>query len=260
MVGCKSTGVAVVDEQEAGGGTDPLELLVEVQDLDIALAQLEHRRAALPERRELAAAEARLVELDAQAADLARARQVLLDRQAEMEAQVATLTARRQVLEDRLYSSRGSAARDLQAIDAEIHHLARRRAEIEEAELAVMEEQEPIDAELARMAGERSGLESAAGSLRAALAASDAVVRAEIANLESARGAAASRLPTALGDHYEVLRARLGGIGAARLVGNRCDGCHLELPSAEVDRIRHLPPGTVVTCDQCGRILVRARG
>ncbi|MHB8219482.1 MAG: zinc ribbon domain-containing protein [Acidimicrobiales bacterium] len=250
----------MVDDYGAGDGRDPLELLVEVQDLDISLAQLEHRRAALPERRELAAADARMAQLDAQIAGLERERQVLLDRQGQMDAQVAGLSARRKVLEDRLYSSRGSAARDLQALDAEIRQLAQHRADIEEAELAVMEEQEPIDAELARLAGERDQLESAAGSLRTALAASDAVARAEIADVERARGAAASRLPTALGDHYEVLRARLGGIGAARLVGNRCDGCHLELPSAEVDRIRHLPPGTVVTCDQCGRILVRASG
>jgi predicted nucleic acid-binding Zn-ribbon protein len=234
-----------------------LELLVEVQDLDIALAQLEHRRAALPERRELAAAEARLTELDAQAADLARARQVLLDRQAEMDQQVAALSARRQALEDRMYAARGSPARDLQAMDDEINHLAQRRAEIEDAELAVMEEQEPLDAELAWLADERSQLETAAGSLRTALVAAEAAVMAEISTLERSRGKEAARLPTALFDHYEVLRARLGGVGAARLVGRRCDGCHLELPSAEVDRIRHQPPGTIVTCDQCGRILVR---
>jgi hypothetical protein len=44
----------------------------------------------------------------------------------------------------------------------------------------------------------------------------------------------------------------------ARLVGNHCDGCHLTLPSMELDRIRHLAEREVVTCDQCGRILVRS--
>jgi hypothetical protein len=42
----------------------------------------------------------------------------------------------------------------------------------------------------------------------------------------------------------------------ARLIGHHCDGCHLELSSAEVERIRHQGPDTIVTCDQCGRILV----
>jgi uncharacterized protein len=55
---------------------------------------------------------------------------------------------------------------------------------------------------------------------------------------------------------YERLRARLGGVGVARLVGTHCDGCHLTLSAVELDRVRHLPDGEVYTCEQCGRILV----
>ena len=68
--------------------------------------------------------------------------------------------------------------------------------------------------------------------------------------------AEAALLPTALADRYETLRSRLKGTGAARLVGSRCDGCHLELSSVEVEKIRALPPGEIATCEQCGRILV----
>ena len=142
-------------------------------------------------------------------------------------------------------------------MDDEIHHLTERRAEIEEVELEVMEEQEPVDAELARIAGARAGLEASADTLRSALAEAEAAVDAETVVEAANRASAARQLPTDLGDRYEVLRGRLGGIGAARLIGNHCDGCHLELSSVEVERIRHLPAGTVTTCDQCGRILVR---
>jgi predicted nucleic acid-binding Zn-ribbon protein len=72
------------------------------------------------------------------------------------------------------------------------------------------------------------------------------------------RAAEAALLPTALSARYETLRARLRGTGAARLVGSHCDGCHLELSSVEVEKIRALPPGDVATCEQCGRILVPA--
>ena len=50
---------------------------------------------------------------------------------------------------------------------------------------------------------------------------------------------------------------RFDGVAVARLVGSHCDGCHLTLPAMELDRIRHLPEGELVTCEQCGRILVR---
>jgi hypothetical protein len=45
-------------------------------------------------------------------------------------------------------------------------------------------------------------------------------------------------------------------VGAARLVGDRCDGCHLTLPSVEVERIRHLSADQFAICTQCDRILV----
>jgi predicted nucleic acid-binding Zn-ribbon protein len=46
-------------------------------------------------------------------------------------------------------------------------------------------------------------------------------------------------------------------VGAARVVGSSCGGCHLTLPATELDRIRRAEPDALVTCDQCGRILVR---
>lgn len=238
-------------------GAGPFEVLLAVQDLDTALSQLHHRRATLPERAELAATEAALADLARRASAAAEARQGLMERQAELERQIATLNSRRQAIEERLYADRGSAARDLQAMDGEIHHLVARRAELEDAELTLMEEQEPLDAELAVLAAERGPLEETAARLRQEVARAEAEVDARIKEDEQARRAAAARLPTDLADRYETLRARLKGTGAARLVGNHCDGCHLELPSVEVERIRSLPPDTVVTCDQCGRILVR---
>ena len=83
-----------------------------------------------------------------------------------------------------------------------------------------------------------------------------AEIDGELATARAERSAQAAELPAALSQRYEALRSRLKGTGAARLIGHRCDGCHLELSPVEVDRIRAATPDTVVTCDQCGRILV----
>jgi uncharacterized protein len=251
------------DAATAGDGAvppargDPLERLLQLQDLDTALTQVQHRRAALPERAELQSVEEALAALSGRAQGLEEQDEALTARQTELEKQVATAASRRQALEDRMYAARGSAARDLQAMEGEVRHLSERRGELEEAELEVMIEREPVDAALAEVAGERAKLEESAASLREVVGAAEADLDQELSHLEAERGPARAALPEDLLERYEVLRRRLGGVGAARLVGNRCDGCHLELPSAEVDRIRHLPPGTAATCDQCGRILVR---
>ena len=93
--------------------------------------------------------------------------------------------------------------------------------------------------------------------LRAELAEAEVTVDAEIQGVVSARDAAIAPIPAALLATYERLRTRLGGVGVAPLVGASCGGCHLTLSASELDRIRRLPPDEVVTCDQCGRILVR---
>ncbi len=143
-------------------------------------------------------------------------------------------------------------------MDEEVRHLRQRRSEMEDAEIEAMVEQEPLDAELAGMEAEQDRLLEAASRLRASVAAAEAVIDTEMVTVKADRDALAANLPEDLSERYETLRARLGGTGAAPLVGNRCEGCHLELPAAEVDRIRRLPDDALVTCEQCGRILIRS--
>ncbi len=239
-------------------GPSPLEQLLAVQDLDTALARLQHRRATLPEREHLESTQAELRSIDVAGTEVGARRRDLVEREAELERQIGTLNQRRQAVEARLYGARGSAARDLTAMDDEVRHLGERRAELEEIELGLMEEQEPLDHELGALAARRQSTAARLDALAAELADAETVLDEEITALGAERAAAAERLPADLASRYESLRQHLGGTGAARLVGNRCEGCHLELPAVEVDRIRHLGPDELVTCDQCGRILVRS--
>jgi uncharacterized protein len=236
-----------------------LEGLLTLQDLDTSIAQLHHRRASLPERRDLADTEAALADVERRAREVDVERSELVRRQTDLESRISSAATRRHSLEQRLYAARGAPARDLQAMDEEIRQLQHRGEEMEEAELEIMVALEPLDAVLASLGADRERLSFAAGALREALAGSEAEIDAELEEQQAARASAAAGVPDDLRQRYESLRARLGGTGAARLVGNRCSGCHLELPAMEVDRIRHLSPGAVVTCEQCGRILVPAQ-
>ena len=204
----------------------------------------------------MTALEAELAALAAEEAALSARRAELVATQKDLEAQIAATNERRSGIEQRMYAARGSSTRDLQAMDEEVRHLNQRRSELEDEELVAMVDQEPIDAALAALAARTAPVEEKANVLRAEVAQGQAEIDAELATARAERAAEAAQLPAALADRYEALRARLKGTGAARLIGHRCDGCHLELSSVEVERIRAMPPDTVVTCDQCGRILV----
>jgi uncharacterized protein len=236
--------------------TDTLDHLLAVQDLDITLTQLQHRRDALAETSGLAAVETQIAALEAEKRDAAGRRAVLANTQKDLEEQIAGISQRRDVLEQRMYAARGTSARDLQAMSEEVRHLTQRRAELEELELGAMLDQDPIDAELAALDERMAPLRAQADDLRTEVADAARAIDADMTSTASQRASEASQLPTALSDRYETLRARLKGTGAARLIGNRCDGCHLELSSVEVEKIRAIPAGEVATCEQCGRILV----
>jgi len=247
----------VSDEAVSDGGDGgDLEHLLALQDLDTSVTQLQHRRDGLPEALGLTGVEAQLRALASEQADATARRAALTATQKELEEQIAVITERRGALEQRMYAATGSSGRDLQAMSDEVRHLTDRRSELEEQELVSMMEQDPIEAELAALQERATPLEQEAQVLRAQLTAAQHEIDDALAEAIEARTAAAARVPTALADRYETLRARLKGTGAARLIKSHCDGCHLELSSAEVERIRSLPPGEIATCEQCGRILV----
>ncbi len=236
--------------------SDTFTHLLAVQDLDTSITQMEHRRDALAETSGLAAVEAELTSLGTQETDAAARRAALTATQKELEEQIAGITERRDLVERRLYAATSSSARDLQAMNEEVKHLTDRRADLEERELVTMLDADPIDAELAALRERMAPLELKAGELREQIAQERLELDAAIASASGRRAAEAAQLPAALSDRYETLRTRMKGTGAARLIGGHCDGCHLELPSMEVERIRALPPGEVATCEQCGRILI----
>lgn len=231
--------------------------LLRVQEHDTAADRLRHRRLTLPELGELAAVEEALAGLALSMADAEQRLGEVTRRQAALEDALASTEERIGELERRMYSGVVSAPRELQAMQADHDSLRRRRGTLEDEVLEVMAEREPIEAEVAAHESERERLHADGARLRALVAEAQAAIDAEMAGEESRRAEAISAIPPDLTALYERLRSRLDGVGAAPLVGGRCGGCHLTLPATEIDRIRREPPDALVSCDQCGRILVR---
>ena len=246
------TPAVVVTERATGA---PLEQLLVIQQHDTAVDQLRHRRTHLPARADLAAAERGLARLGRRRAELDEARRALANQQGALEGDVTTLEHRRTDLNRRLAS--GTVPKELERLSAEVAGITARIGELEDRELELMEALEPIEAELDELAREEAGLDLRRSELRTALQDAETEIDRELTDETAARHAAARDVPAELLSRYEQLRARLGGVAVARLVGGRCTGCNLLLPTSEVDRIRHEDPGVVVTCEQCGRLLVR---
>ncbi len=235
---------------------EPFDTLMQVQQHDTSLDQLRHRIETLPERATLAELDRRRATLQATLAGVQAQVDDLAGRQRALEATIATTAKRRHELEQRMLSGEVSASRDLQAMDHEVQHLSLRQSELEEEDIALLEEEEPLDALLEDHRSASAALAAETERLTEVVRDAEAAIRTDIAAEEAQREASAAALPDELAQRYEKLRARLGGVGAAPLVGDRCGGCHLTLSSVDVERIRRLPPDEIATCPECDRILV----
>ena len=237
--------------------SDAVHQLLDVQDQDTQGDQIRHRRENHPLRAELAGAQGQRDEVGARLGQERERLDALTARQGELEAEVAAARTRLAGIEKRMYSGEVGASRDLQAMAEEVDGLRGRINRVEDVILEVMEEREPVEALVGQLAAELAALEDRLGHIRSDLHLAEEELSVEEAEHAARRAELAATVPPELLDRYERLRQRLGGVGVARLVNGSCGGCHLSLPATELDRLRKAPADAVVTCEQCGRILVR---
>lgn len=235
---------------------EQLEALLLVQERDILLDQLRHRREALPERAEL---NGRAAELRAQEAARAQVRERhhgVLAEERRIDDEAQAVGERAADVEQRLYSGTVTSPRELQAMQADLEMLRRRRSDLEDEELEVMEQREALDTELANLDKSIDGLWSSVNDLQARITAAEAEIDGEISREEQERSALAQPIGESLLRDYERRRTQNRGAGAARLVGTTCQACHLTIPSTEAEHIRRAAGAEIAYCDNCSAILV----
>ena len=234
-----------------------LATLLELQEHDLKLDQLRHRRASLPDRAEKATRTNASTTLVAEIAAVTAERTVVAREQKRLEDAVTLVVDKATAEDKKLYSGTITAPKELQSIQDEIASLNRRRNALEDDILVQMELAEPLDATLAELGTRLATVDAQLAEVAERLAAAELVIDAEAATVQAERNELAAQVDAALLAQYEELRRRLGGVAVARLEGSSCRGCHLQLAAVELERIRKLDRDAVVHCEECGRILVR---
>jgi predicted nucleic acid-binding Zn-ribbon protein len=235
---------------------EELEQLLAIQERDTALDRLRHRRETLPERAELETQFAHARALTAKRAEVKQRRDAVHAEEQRFDDEARTVEQHAADVDKKLYSGATTSPRELQAMQADLEMLRRQLSELEDQELEVMEQREALDAELEQLDREIGTVANEMENLQATIAGSEAEIDAEVANEEQARAGLAASVGDALLRDYERRRTQNKGAGAARLVGNTCQACHLSIPSTEAERIHRGEGAEIAYCDNCGAILV----
>lgn len=224
-------------------------------DADRWLERVVAQRDHLPELAELASLEAELrsrlqelAQLDAEGGPVRR-------RYEECRTESTTLTTKVRDVTHALETST-AGAKELAMSQRQLEQLRERLSAVEDEELAALEILEPLEEAIATLKSSSAPLVARRQELLGTIAALQSSLDEEISALRTSRDACYAALAPSWQQRYDRAGQRVAGIGAARLIEGRCDGCRIALAPLERDRLSQLPIGECGECPECGRLLL----
>ncbi len=227
-----------------------VELLYRLQEVDTELdakrRRLQEVEASLGESDELFQAQTRLQQAEAA---YRRWRTTLR----HLELKMTALENKIKNSEQRLYSGTVRNPKELASLQQELNYLRRRKSTEEDSLLEVMIGVEEREVAWQDAQAHRETVEATWIAGQAELSRERGELLARLAELRELRAGREGAVDGTDLSTYEDLRRRKGGTAVARLQGNLCTSCHVEVPSSWSQQARQ--GATLVFCGSCGRIL-----
>lgn len=148
-----------------------------------------------------------------------------------------------------------SSSKDAQGIQSELETLKKRKSELEDLELAILERKDEVEATYKTVLTDKQSIDEE-------LAAKESANEAEIMKLRSGldlstaqRSQQASRIDAELIALYEKKSSR--GLAVGRLLGRECGACRMTIGATALAEINAMPRDEIATCPDCQAILIR---
>jgi predicted nucleic acid-binding Zn-ribbon protein len=155
--------------------------------------------------------------------------------------------------EERLNQTQSS--KDAQGIQSELATLAKRKSDLEDFELEVLERKDAAAAAFAVVLEQKTELENRLAKLEAENEAAIMKLRSGLDLTVQARAKQAANIPAELLELFEKKASR--GIPVGKLNGRECGACRISLGATAYNEISVLARDEIATCPDCQAILVR---
>ena len=228
--------------------------LLELVDLDLSLVRNAGDRSKLLSATAISEASEKALALSDRLID-ARNRVGDLDLELKRSENDLELVENR-IAKDNQRLSSTSSAKDAQGIEHELTTLAKRKSELEDAELGIMEVLETVRAELSEAENAKSAAEQELAALRSALDTNTSALDSARAELSSKRSALVGLIEPELSAAYQRKADRNVAVG--KLVGRECGACRLSITATNLEEILALPADEIAECPNCQAYLVRS--
>jgi len=187
----------------------------------------------------------------------------LIDSQNQLDSvnlELARAEADLKLVEDRIAKDnqrllQTSSPKDAQGIQSELETLIRRKSELEDLELAVLEKKEEVEANHRTVSSDKQQVDEELAQKESQNEAELLKARSGLDLLVQQRAQQASRLDAELVALYEKKLSRGPAIG--RLINRECGACRMTIGATMLTEISALARDEIATCPDCQAILIR---
>lgn len=148
-----------------------------------------------------------------------------------------------------------SVVKNAQGIQSELKTLAKRKSDLEDAELAIMDAMGEAESVAAALRQSRAEIEAELTKTNQRLESEFNKIASGIELTSADRKQLAERLTHELLELYAQKAKR--GTPVARLSHRECGACRVNIGATDLAEINHAPADELVTCPECNAILVR---
>lgn len=230
--------------------------LVELQQLDLSIARLEHQERTHPALQSLAALQGRATDL--QNAIIATEAQLSgLQRQTEqVEEEVERVKARRDLQQGRLEQGK-VPIRDMSALEHEIASMDVRISALEDKAVELMEASEKMQGGIDSAKDNAAAIARKESAIKDNLGEDSAAIGTEMRELRSRRDEIKTSLPAAVTAAYESLQGRLGPRVVIEMRDGNLIDAPVELPLTEMSELSTLPDDELYESEETEYLVAR---
>jgi len=159
------------------------------------------------------------------------------------------------IKKDEALLNQTSSSKDAQGIQAELETLKKRKSELEDLELAILERKEEVEAAYQTILSDKQSIDDELASKETANEAEIMKQRSGLDLLTQQRAQQVSRIDAELFQIYE--KKASSGVAVGRLNNRECGACRMTIGATALAEITALTRDEIATCPDCQAILVR---
>jgi predicted nucleic acid-binding Zn-ribbon protein len=148
-----------------------------------------------------------------------------------------------------------SSPKDAQAMQAEVESLTRRKSDLEEVELEVLDRLEKAETELASISNAREVLSQVVTNLQETIQSQVDELKSRGRKLTADREILLAKVPEDVLSKYQNLAAKQIAVG--QIENRSCTACRMGLTASTIDALSSLAEDQVGSCPECLAMIVR---